>query len=554
MPSRLSTLSLRTDRVHLPQALRRRDLLVAACLLGLTGCSAGTATVVVEVDQGIGGARLTFHTEGRNTFTAVGASCEADKGGSCSVTLAAADLLPAWNRLEIATDRRTADPLEVRFFVADEFFGRDCTVSPRGLTGDPDEMTFDVQCTFADGFTGVIDDVPMTDGRASVPATRCLGDVEALEVDLARPLLRGAIPLDVVGRRGRLRRGIPVAVPAPVVQVSLQGWASTWFEETLPLSIDAEPGSTITVNGREETASTEDGPTIVKLPVTIGANEVVVVVRKPGHAPARHVLAIEGRHPATPLFLDQAYESPLTTDRELLPLSGHTHPDARLYLNGRPVEHHEGRFELEAFLQEGKNDVQLLAVIEASAGRRSRPLTRIDLEVDHTLTAPAAVLPADPVAAPAGALSVAVVATDPWAHVGSAVSLPMRIEAISENLSLAGECSARIEGLACSERVSGPVMLGWSVVQGWVCIGEQIPVVVEASVCPRAVVGDDVLISGVVRGAMGGRHQGVTRDRPSIEGVAAHRLPATQLFSPERRERFAPGLLEERRRPRRRGR
>ncbi len=525
-----------------------RALFVAACFVCLGGCSAGVATVVAQVQDPGGGVLLSFETEGRNTFTTTGQSCEAGKDGGCSLVLPAADLIPGWNLLAIQTERRTGQPLVARFFVPDAFFGRECTVKPRGLTGDPDELSFDVECTFAEGFKGVIDDVPMTGGKATVSAMRCLGDLASLDVDLERPLLQGMVPLDVVGRRGRLRRGIPVAVPAPVVQVSLQGWASPWFEESMPLQVEAEPDSTVTVNGRQETPSGDGGVVTVQIPITIGANEVVVEVNKAGHATARHALAIEGRYPSTPLFLDQQYESPLTTDRELLPLSGRTHPDAKLYLSGRPVDHHKGRFELDAYLEEGKNDVQLLAVVQAQQGRRARPLTRVDFEVHRTLAVPPTFAPSADVAGPDAGPPLVEVARDPWAHVGSNISFPMRIEGIAENLSLAGECSARIEGLACSERVGGPVMLGWSVVEGWVCIGEEIPVVVQAAVCPRAVVGDDVQIQGVIRGALGGRHHGMTTDRPSIDASAAHRLPATRLLPPERRDRFQPDLLVEKKR------
>ena len=545
-------MGLRINLLQSSRSILLRAFLVAAGLSGLFGCSAGVSSVVAEVDLAHGGARLTFQTEGRNTFMVGDTSCEADKGGSCSVLLPAADLLPAWNRLEIATKRRTAEPLEVRFFIADEYFGRDCAVTSHGLTGDPEEMTFEVECTFAEGFSGAIDGQPMKDGKATVSAMRCLGDLETLQVDVERPLLRGAIPLDVVGRKSSLRRGIPVGGPAPLVQVSLEGWASPWFEESVSLKLDAEPGATITVNGEPQTASTKSGVATLQVPVSKGDNEIVVLVSKEGHAPARHVLAIEGRHPATPLFLDQSYEAQLTTDRALLPLSGRTHRDAKLYLNGRPVDHRAGRFELDAPLEEGKNDVQLLAVIEASRERRARPITRIDFEVTRSVTAPPEFPIDEPAPETGEALSLVTVAADPWAHVGAKVSFPMRIESIAENLSLDGECSARIEGLACSERVGGPVMLAWSVVQGWVCIGEQSPVVVEASVCPSAVEGDDVQITGVVRGALGGRTQGITRDRPSIDASSASRLPATELLTPERRERFRPELLEERRRSRKR--
>jgi hypothetical protein len=529
-----------------------RVFLVALCLLGLSACSSGTSSVLAEVDLASGGARLTFQTEGRNTFTAGGVSCEADQAGSCSVLLPAADLLPAWNRLEIETKRRTDERLEARFFISDEFFGRECTVSRNGVTGDPEEMSFDVQCTFAEGFTGSIDGQPMNDGKATVSALRCLGELESLEVDVERPLLRGAIPLDVVGRKGSLRRGIPVAVPAPLVQVSLEGWATPWFEERISLKLDAEPGAVITVNGEPTTASAKDSVATLEVPVSVGPNEVVVLVSKEGHAPARHALAIEGRYPATPLFLDQTYAAHLTTDRKLLPLSGRTHREAKLYLNGRPVDHRAGRFELDAVLEEGKNDVQLLAVIEASRGRRARSLTRIDFEVLRTTAAPPEFGSVEPSLPTAELRSLASVAADPWAHVGSRVSFPMRIESISENLSTDGNCSARIEGLACSERVGGPVMLAWSVVQGWVCIGEQSPVVVEAALCPDAVEGDDVQIDGVVRSALGGRYQGMTRDRPSVDATSAVRLPATELLPSEQRERFRPELLEERRRAQKR--
>lgn len=528
----------------MPTALRLTSprAALAALALTLTACSAGPASVVAVVDDGIAGARLTFTTEGKNSFTAAGVSCDADTDGSCSILIPAPDLKPGWNEVLVDTKRRTDEPVEARFFVPDALFGRVCTVRQDGITGDPAELVFAVECSFADGFRGSLDGRIMKDGTGEISAMKCLGDLATLDVDLERPLLRGEIPLDVVGRAGRLRRGIPVAVPAPVVQVALDGWASPWYEESLPLRVDAEPGATVTINGEGHPVS--DRPLTVDIPIAEGPNEVVVVVTLEGHAPARHALSIEGKR-ATPLFLDQSYDSPLTTDRELLPLSGRTHRDAKLYLNGRPVDHRKGRFELDAFLEEGKNDVQLLAVIESSAGRPSRPVTRLDFEVHRVPALEPEVAASAPGANPTE-LAVDTVAADPWAHVGNEIAFPMRIESIAENLSMGGECSSRIEGLACTERVRGPVLLGWSVVRGHVCIGETVPVVVEAAECPRAVEGDDVFITGVVRGALGGRHHGITRDRPSVEARTAHRLPATELLPPERRSRYRPELLKER--------
>ena len=520
--------------------------------LALSGCSAGTAVVEAQVGLDVG-VTLSFQTEGRNIFSAGSGSCAAEKGAGCSFVLPAAELAPGWNRLEITTNRRTDAPLEARFFVEDAVYGRDCTATPDRVTGDPADTIFSVECTFAEGFTGSMGSRIMTGGKGQIPAVECLGDLADLSVDLARPLLRGSIPVDVAGRNGRLRRGVPVAIPAPVVQATLQGWASPWFEATLPLTIEAEPGASISVNGAAAQKAVEGRVTQVDVPIAKGANEVVVLITMAGHAPARHVLSIEGRHPDTPLFLDQVYAEPLTTDREFLPLSGRTHPHAKLYLNGRLVDHVNGRFELDALLEEGKNDVQLLAVIESTGGQRARPITRVDIEVNRTASLPVAGGPSTTAAPEArGGLDLSTVAADPWAHLGSTVAFPMRIELIAEKLSLKGECSSRIEGLACTERVSGPVMLGWSVVEAWVCIGESIPVVVNASVCPAAGVGDDVFVAGTVHGALGGRHEGVTRDRPSIDALSAVRLPATQLLSPERQDRYRPQLLLDRRRGKRR--
>jgi len=518
--------------------------ITAVASVGLVGCSSGPASLSNDVGVALGGARITFVTEGKNTFSVAGQSCTADAGATCSITIAAADLEAGWNRLPVETKRRTDASLEARFFVPDELFGRSCTVSSAGRTGDPEELTFSVQCTFADGFSGRLDGKPMSGGAGSISAMKCLGDLGALDVDLSRPLLRGAVPVEVVGRKASLVRGVPVAVPAPVVQATLSGWASPWFEESLDLVIDAEPGATVRVNDDEHTAPAA-GSVTVAVPIANGANTVEVLISKAGHASAHHSLAIEGRHPQTPLFLDQSYASPLTTDREFLPLSGRTHREARLYLNGRPVEHNRGRFELDAFLEEGKNDVQLLAVIEAGQGRTKRPVTRVDIEVVRVpfLTGGTAEERANP---KPGALSPVTVAADPWAHVGEDVAFPTRIEAITENPSLDGSCSARIEGLACADRVTGPVMLGWSIVQGWVCVGDEVPVVVEADRCPEADEGDDLFVMGVVRGALGGRHHGMTRDRPSIRATATHRLPTTRLYPPERRSRYRPALLQER--------
>lgn len=535
---RLNSLHVGDLRTHLANI----HLTLLACVL--MGCSSGLATVETEVDIDEGSIRMTIETEGRNTFTALGVSCEAKGDSSCTLTLPGRLVQAGWNTLPVQTARRTEQPVEARFYVGGEIFAADCTVAASRLSPDPAELLFDVSCRFAEGFHGELAGKPLDNGRGAIAARDCLGDVEALDVDLSRPLLRGSVPLDVVNEGGgRMRRGLPVGVPAPVVQVSLDDWASPWFEEELPLRLRAEPGATLHVNGSQVEAG--DGMSVtVPIKLQRGENTIIVEARRPGYATAKHTLSVEGRHPDTQLLLDQDFDGPLRTDRQMLRLSGSTNRKAKLYLNGRPLGHRRGRFDTETYLEEGKNEIQLLAVVEPGRGVEPRKLTRIDIEVhrettlDARLTRALKEMESTPTLVPLSA-----VAEDPWSHLDATLRFPMRIDHIVESPSMDGICSALIGGLACTERVAGNVMVGWGVERSWVCVGDEVPVVVEYGRCLQSGEGDDVEVVGTVTGALGGRSRGITVDRPRIEGLQIEALPRAEIVSQAAWHKPLPSLL-----------
>ncbi len=501
------------------------------------------------MDAAAGEVTLVLHSEGRNTFSALGESCKAKSASSCTLGLPARLVQGGWNSLPIETARRTDEPVQARFYVGEDVFGADCTVAASRLSPDPAEMLFDVSCRFPEGFHGELGGAPLQGGRGTIAARECLGDVEALDVDLSRPLLRGALPLDVVNEGGgRLRRLLPVAVPAPVVQVSLDDWASPWFEETLPLRLRAEPGATLHVNGSQVQAG--DGMSVtVEIPLQRGPNTVRVEARRAGHAPAVHVLSVEGRFPDTPLLLDQVFDGPVETDAESLTLTGRTDPMAKLYLDGRPMDHRRGRFALERPLEEGKNDIQLLAVVERRPGQEPRALTRIDIEAHRTPTRDPRLAEAlREMEATPQLVPLADVAADPWDHLQATLRFPMRIREIVESPSMDGSCSALVSGAACAERVTGLVMAGWGIERSWVCVGDEVPVVVEYARCLQAEEGDDVEVVGVVVGALGGRDRGVTVDRARIEGLDVRLLPRSEDLPRATWPKPLPRLLAEGRR------
>ena len=513
-------------------------------ICALAGCSSGVASVQAHVDFEQRGVVLTVTSEGKNTFTALGASCAAGGETPCTMFVPGGLLQGGWNALPIQTKRRTDGPVAARFYVGPELFEADCDVSASRMSADASELTYDVACTFADGFSGELAGVPMVEGRGSVAASKCLGDLESLRIALERPLLRGTLPLDVVNEAGgRVRHPIPVAVPAPVVQVSIDDWASSWFEEELPLRLRAEPGANLFVDGTQ--VQTGDGVSVI-VPVKLqrGTNRVTVEARRPGHAPAIHTLEVEGRYPDTPLLLDQTFHGPLTTTAESLVLSGRTHPKAKLYLNGRLVGHRRGRFRVDAYLEEGKNEIQLLAVVERRKDTEARPLSRIDIEVHRELELdPRLVEEARAAVKRPKVTLLADVASDPWAHTGDFTSFPMRIDEIVESPSLDGSCSALVEGTACTRRVSGHVMVGWRISRAWTCVGDEVPVVVEYDACLGAEEGDDVQVDGTVEGALGGRFRGITVERARITASSVEKLPLTEALPQDRWPNPLPSLL-----------
>lgn len=510
-------------------------------VLLLLGCSSGSVSVSAVTDPTLPGVRLTVQSEGKNTFSMHGASCTAEAEASCQLAVPASMLQPGWNTLTLETDRRTDDPVEVVVHVGEELFPRDCTVTAQHVSPDPTELTYDVLCRFPTGFSGELAGRPLVDGRGTVAATGCVGPVEELTVDLDRPLLRGAIPLVVVNEAGgRMPRSLPVAVPAPVVQLALGGWAPAWYEAEMPLELRAEEGATVLVNG--EPVSLRRGRATVQVPVSEGHNAVRVEARMPGRAPTVHQLDVQGLYPQTPLLIDQRFDGPVHTTDRTLRLSGSTLPQAKLYLNSRPLDHRGGFFSVDVPLEEGKNEVSLLAVVDRDGRREPRPLTRVDVLVHRYAQLPPRPGQAAPGKSKEARVTIGEVGADPWAHLDQPVRFTMTVDEVVQNPSMKGECIARIAGRACTDRVGGDVLIGWGISRGWACVGDEQPVAVEVAACD-AREGDDALVHGVVRGALGGRVQGVTVDRPRIEGSSFEILPTREALPRERWPDVLPARL-----------
>ena len=280
-------------------SLRTSSILIAALLAA--GCSAGPASVSTSWDPAAHGVRLTFQSEGKNTFTVEGQSCSAKQDAPCSVVVPAADLSAGWFNLSVETKRRTGmdQELYARVFLGDEAFSADCEVLAQG--GDP--AGWEVRCTFPEGFSGELAGRPMVGGRGSVSAEEVPlpagagGGVE-------RPLIKASLPLRVVNRAGSSwPRKLPVVVPVPVVQLRVAGWQDTWYDPELPLALLAEPGAEVVVNGRIVAGA--DGPegAVHTVPIKPGANRIEVEARKAGRVPAIHSLLINSKAPDTPLYL-----------------------------------------------------------------------------------------------------------------------------------------------------------------------------------------------------------------------------------------------------------
>jgi hypothetical protein len=498
-----------------------------SCVLAvaLVGCSAGPAAVSTSWDAATHAVRITFETEGRNTFTVGEASCTAKAADRCSILLPAADLPAGWSTLGVGTRRRTGmdPPLSARVFLGDDAFAADCDVVE--LPGDP--ASWRLRCTFPEGFSGLLAGRPMAGGEGTVGAAE-VPLPEGAGID--RPLVQASLPLQVVNRAGASwPRRLPVVLPVPFVQLELSGWQPLWYDPEMPLHLRAEPGAEVVVDGRAVPgADTEEGA-VVGVPIRPGANRVEVEARLPGRAATRHSLLVTGSMPDTPLYLERPRALDFTTSATSLRVAGRSSPDAKIYVDTRRVpEVVDGRFDVEIPLVEGTNEMQVIAVVDGATGGGRRPPTRLNLHVVSGPAAPPAaqrLRPGDP-ASQRPVLEAASV--DPWSQVGAAVTFPLVVDSIARTPT--GEtCRVRIDGLACSEEARRPVRLGFGEVVASACAGIDFPAVVDLDDCPTDLeVGDRIGVAGAIDGAVGGRVGLRTVERPLIRADAWRPAPWTE--------------------------
>ena len=476
--------------------------------------------------------RLTFASEGRNTFTVQGQSCAAKPGAPCSVLLPAADLPSGWFDLAVETKRRTGMEQELlaRVFLGDEAFTADCEVLEQG--GDP--AAWQVRCSFPEGFSGELAGRPMVGGRGTVTAAEVpLPEGRGGGVD--RPLIKASLPLRVANRAGASwPKDLPVVLPVPLVQLRVAGWQETWYDPELPLALFAEPGAEVVVNGQMVPGA--DGPDGAVHPVQIkaGANRIEIEARKAGRAPATHSLLITSKAPDTPLYLEAPRALTFTTQDSRVRVAGRTLPYAKVYVDTRRVpEMSAGSFDVEIPLVEGPNEIQVLAVVDAQGSTRRRPPTKLTLLITSEPN-PDSIqerrLPSKDPAELRRVLEAA--AVDPWSQADVDVTFVLVVDSIGR--SPVGEsCHVRIDGQACSEEARRPVQLGFETVLASACAGIEFSAVVELEECPsEAQLGERIQVAGRIRGAVGGRVGLRTVERPRVSGSAWRPAPWVESVDP----------------------
>ncbi len=508
---------------------RVRGVLLLAVTLALGGCSAGPASVQSEAAVDAGVVRLEFSTEGKNSFTALGSvSCDAEKEGTCQVEIPVADLQPGWNEIEIDTRRRTGGdgPLVARFYVGDEAFARRCDVERLGGP-DVDSLSYELTCSFPDGFAGRLFDRELTDGKVTVPALDVPLKGLPEDAGVTRPLVVADIPLEVVNRAGGVvARPVRVVLPLPLVQLSVEGWQDPWYEPSLPLRIRAEAGSEILVDGEAVRPTRDGGSFVHTVRADPGPNKVVVEARRAGRHPARVELQFTSKAPDTPLYIDEPGGSEIVTTSSNLTIRGSTLPEAKLYLGGRPVDlGRGGTFEVVVSLNEGDNDVDLLAVVDPGLGVRQRPATRRSFKVHVTPDPEGREQAEQETFDPTGMSKVlGELRTDPWRHLDALVQFAFRVESASTSLA-GGSCSAKLEGLACTHSVEQELRVGFDMRLARACDGEELPAVIELDACPDVEVGQRLDVIGRVKGGLGGRVGEWTVERPRIQGLSLSPSP-----------------------------
>lgn len=502
-------------------------LLALVPLAVLAGCSSGPFEIAAELRREERVLRVTFETHGANTFGILGQSCEAPRRGSCTLDVPTAELPGGWSNLPVTTRRRTdrKDP-KLRLHFGDEVFPRDCTTEPLPPLGPGESDRLSVRCQPVDGFRFALADRPMDGHRGEI----ALADVLRLNGPTptpGAPVVPRFLPLTVLNRgQGSWPRPIPIAVAPPLTQLQVDGWADPWFEPTMPVRIRVEAGAKLFLDGAP--LPVPDGGGWVERALDVpsapprsagsadGEGRVRFVFRAEveGKAPAEFEVAVTGRFPATPLYIDSPRVGRIITTDESFQITGRTDPRAVLFLGRRPVSvDADGRFSVDAPLEEGQNDVEILAELDATAERAARARTV------HTFSVRRNPLPST-TAKKTGALPdpgpYAPVAADPARHVGQRVELRLRIESLATTLTDDG-CRTTIEGLGCLADGRARAEVGFRPVEGWTCLGGEHAAVVEISRCPDLVEGQWVDVLGEVTGVLGGRRGQLTVSRPMIE-------------------------------------
>ena len=263
----------------------------------------------------------------------------------------------------------------------------------------------------------------------------------------------------------------------------------------------------------------------LRRPVPAGSSVLRIEARVPGKIPAVHELKIEGLYPATPLYLDTPGDKPvIRTQDTLLPIAGRTDPDAMVFLGRIPIEvGADGRFAYSLRLDEGLNDVRLVAELRGIPGRLDRPPTARAWEVECEPPGRRRVQRVDLGEQAPIALSEVVGA--PWDHLDRRVRFPMRLDRYERNPHEEG-CRSRMIGHACALEVTRSARVGFEEVEARACVGDRTPVLVEAEFCPEdAEAGRWVEVLGRVRGAVAGREGDHTVQQLRIEGEEARPAP-----------------------------
>ncbi len=507
-----------------------RTAIAVAAAASLAGCAAGPASVQTEAVSENGLVRFEFATEGKNSFTVAGASCDAPRGGTCVVEISMADLQAGWNEIPIETRRRTGEEekLTARVFVGEDAFRRTCEVRQSGGP-DPRTLQYEIKCEFEDGFAGELFGEAMPGGLAIVKAAEVRVDENPANAGVLRPLVVGDLPIVVTNRAGgRWERPLKVVVPLPLVQLSVTGWQDPWYEDVLPLRIRAEAGAEILVDG-EPVRPKRDGASFVReVKIKPGPNRIRVEARLPDRVDAVVDLSIRGKAPDTPLYIDEPAVAELTTSDHFVRIRGRTIPEARVYLANRPADiARDGSFEFVVPLDEGDNEIEVLAVVDPGPRIQARPATKrsfaVRVEGDDEQRIEQRQYAASDLEA-ANAEVLADLGRDPWGHVGAKVTFPMVLRDMATSL-VKGGCEARIEGDACTHEVSQEVRVGFETREAKACDGEELPAVIELDSCPDVAEGQRVIVVGKVLGGLGGRVGQFTVERPRIRASELRDAP-----------------------------